>query len=353
MERYICIIGPDETYKGGMLNVIHQIMDSDIEYDDIKKIHIGTASISKKIKVFISGLVKYIRLCRKKQVVLAHIQLSERGSLYRTIIILHLSRLFKVKTIVHSHGGLFFDHINSMGRMKQRIIRKNLNLSDRVIVLTEGWKNIWSKLVDVSKIRVIPNGTNIPNIDHKEFFADGQYNLLFLGNINPIKGIYELIDSIEIVKSKHIPIKLRVAGGDQIEQCKEYVKNKHLEEEVEVVGWVDGEIKENLFAISDVLVLPSYFESFGLAAIEAMAHRLPVICGDRGYTKEVIINNETGYICKTGNACDIADTIMKLYNFDTIRAFSLRGYKLVKENYELPEVMKNIEAIYNELIYER
>lgn len=353
MNKYICVIGPDETYTGGMLTVIHQIMETDLQIDDVAKIHIGTASkrnVFWKILTFIKGIIVYIRLCLKHQVALAHIQLSEGASIYRTIILINISRVFGINTIVHSHGGLFYDQINSMSDRKYKFIKKNLRKADRIIVLTDGWKKIWCEIVDESKIRVIPNGIVIPDMPKKEYFHDEKYNLLFLGNISPIKGIYDLIDALNILVKTKIPVILRVAGGDEIEKCKQYIRMKNLDEVVEVLGWIDGNDKEKIFEISDVLILPSYFESFGLVSIEALAHRIPVICGDKGFTKEIVKDNEMGFVCKTGDPIDISDKIIKLYDRVTISKFADKGYCYVKENYSIDVVLENLKNVYMELI---
>ncbi len=350
MAKFICIIGPDESYNGGILNVIHQILNSGTDLKNVKKIHIGTASRKNKIKVFISGIKKFINLCKKNKVLIAHIHLSERGSLYRTIVLLKICKKYRIKSIVHSHGGLFFDHIKSMNPFIKKNIFKYLNYADRVIVLTEGWKHIWSEIVSASKIRILPNGTSVPKMDRKEFFFEKKYNLLFLGNINPIKGIYDLIDAVKLIDTSKIPVVLRIAGGDQVNECKKYVEKCGLDNIIRVIGWVEGNKKEELMSISDVLILPSYYESFGMVAIEALAHGIPVICGDRGFTKEVIVDGKNGRVCRTGDKKDIAMKIQDLYNVKTLKIYSENGYIYVKDNYEISVVMKQLNQIYKELI---
>ena len=350
-NQYLCIIGPDESYSGGMLNVIHQILWADFLHLKLERIHIGTASKKAKVRTFIQGLIKLIRMCSKHKVAIVDIQLSERGSLYRTIIILNICKMYRVKTIIHSHGGEFFSHLNSIPKWKCKIIKDNLCKADRVIVLTEGWKKIWRTIVDENIIRVIPNGTDISPIISRNYFRDRKYNILFLGNISPIKGVNDLIDAVTILKSK-IPVCLRIAGGNQVEECRQYVIQKKANEYVSVVGWVEGDERELLFAESDILVLPSYYESFGLVAIEAMAHRVPVICGDKGFTKEVIIDGESGLVCRTGDVNDIAAKLLELYDLDKITQFAECGYNLVKDHYTVNSVMEKLEKIYIELIGE-
>lgn len=68
----------------------------------------------------------------------------------------------------------------------------------------------------------------------------------------------------------------------------EICKQKKLHNEVEVLGWVEEDAGNNLFSISDILILPPYFESFELVDIEALAHKIPVICGNKGLIRNIL-----------------------------------------------------------------
>jgi glycosyltransferase involved in cell wall biosynthesis len=105
--------------------------------------------------------------------------------------------------------------------------------------------------------------------------------LLFLGRLDPKKGIENLLDACAIVRQgKEVAFQLTVAGdGD-----KEYVRSLHrrigdlgLADVVQLIGWVDGGAKASLLERSDLLVLPSHTENFGMVVAEALAHGVPVI----------------------------------------------------------------------------
>lgn len=348
--KYICLLGPDNSYNGGMLEVIKQIEYSDIHVKDVLFIHIGTASRKYKLYTFLKGLLHFITLCLKKEVLVAHIHMSEGASIYRAVVLIIVCKFFDVKIILHSHGGMFFEQYKKFNITKKKIIAGFFNKADKIIVLTEGWKKIWMKIVDWQKIVIIPNGTKIQNNVEKKYLEDGVLNLLFLGNISEIKGVYDLIDAMSLVIRQCINVKLRIAGGGEINKCKDYIKHMHLNDYIDVLGWVNGIDKEDLFKKTDVLVLPSHFESFGIVAIEAMAHKIPVICGDKGFTKEIINNDDTGFIIETGNIYNISDTILKCLNVKTLIKLGENGFNVAYNKYRIDLMMKKLESIYREYI---
>lgn len=350
-KKIICIVGPDESYVGGILEVTNQILHYDFHIDDTNIIAIKTASRRKKIETFLKGLWSFIFFCMRDSLKIVHIQLSEGGSIIRSLILTHIARIFNVKVILHSHGGMFYEQYKNKNLLLKYLIKNTFNKAEKILVLTKGWKEIWEEIVNADKIEVIPNGTKVENNFTKKYLFGNKLNLLFLGNISDFKGVYDLIDAIKILKkNEKIDFILRIAGGGEIEKCREYIKQRDLNDNIKILGWIEGEEKEKLLIMSDVLVLPSHFESFGIAAIEAMAHKLPVICCDTGFTKEVIIPGKTGFVAKTSNSSDIAMKI-KLFN-DTkmLKSCGDRAYEHVTTNYRIDMVMSKLRKVYMDLL---
>lgn len=350
MKKIVCIVGPDESYAGGILEVMNQILNYDFHIDDLKIISIRTASRRNKIKTFFKGLYSFIFFCINNSQKLVHIQLSEGASIIRTLVIINISRIFNVKVILHSHGGMFYEQYRNKNRLTKFIINNTFNKADKILVLTKGWKTIWENIVSKEKIEILPNGTKINNSFVKKYLYENKLNILFMGNISDFKGVYDLIDAINILrKEKKFDLILRIAGGGEIEKCRDYIKKCELNDYIELLGWVEGEEKEKLLLLSDVLVLPSHFESFGIVAIEAMAYRLPVICGDTGFTKEVIIPGKTGIVAKTSNSEDIAKKIEIFYDEKILKSYGERAYKHVTSNFAIDRVMLKLRKVYFEL----
>lgn len=348
--KLIYIVGPDRSMPGGILEVIEQIVKADIELKDVIRKHVATASRKNKILTFIKGYGSILMGCLMRQVILVHINMSEGGSLQRTKAILNLCSLFNIKTIIHSHGSELEKQYKTMTELQKRNFKISMSKANIVIALTPGWKIFWKQIVPESKIRVLPNGVVIRDEVIKKYKINGKLNILFLGFIGKKKGTYELIDAVKRLTEKKCKVNLDIAGNGEIEKCKRYVLQHNLEENVNVLGWANEEMKEYLFEKADILVLPSHYESFGIVVLEAMGRKLPVICGDSGYTKEIIQDGRTGYVARSGDVEDIAKKIELLNDIEILNNFGENAYQLVLNNYSIDTIMKKLQKIYEEII---
>jgi glycosyltransferase involved in cell wall biosynthesis len=106
---------------------------------------------------------------------------------------------------------------------------------------------------------------------------------------------------------------------------------------------------EKLLAISDLFILPSETESFGLAALEAMAARVPVISTNTGGLPEVNMQGETGYLSDVGDIVNMAkDALKVLIDEPTLEAFKERAFTRAQE-FSIQRILPKYEAIYEKL----
>ncbi|MDA8519100.1 glycosyltransferase family 4 protein, partial [Citrobacter sp. Igbk 16] len=116
------------------------------------------------------------------------------------------------------------------------------------------------------------------------------------------------------------------------------------------IGEIDNYEREKIYAISDVVVFPSRYESFGLVPLEAFVHGKPIIASNAGAIPEVVINNECGLIFEDGNAEDLAAKIKSIMADDVLREHLGKGaYKRVRELSSYNSANKTIH-LYNDLI---
>ena len=129
-------------------------------------------------------------------------------------------------------------------------------------------------------IAVIPNAIEIPdNIIHIP--GNGTFRLLYLGRLHPKKGIENLLSACKRLKDhSDLTWSLTLAGtGDPqyVETLRTNIEELKLGKQLQMVGAVEGKMKQNLFENSDAVVVPSHTENFGMVVAEAMAHGVPVI----------------------------------------------------------------------------
>jgi N-acetyl-alpha-D-glucosaminyl L-malate synthase BshA len=179
-------------------------------------------------------------------------------------------------------------------------------------------------------IEVIPNFVDTElfkpkaNGDFRKHIApDGEKILIHTSNFRPVKRVPDTIRILEKV-IQEIPAKLVLVGdGPDRSECERLSRQMGLFEKVKFLGKQDGLVE--ILNSADVFLIPSQSESFGLAALEAMACGLPVVSSSVGGLPELIRHNETGFIAEIGDVDRMAKYVIELLSNE-------RKYKLFSEN---------------------
>ena len=194
----------------------------------------------------------------------------------------------------------------------------SINHSDRVTAVSESLKQDTLRLFNINKkIEVIPNFIDIDRIKAKgkpcerSLLANKEEKIVtHISNFRPLKRILDVIAVFEGILPK-VKSKLMMVGeGPEKNKAMEYVKNKSLQEYVLFLG-NSNEI-DKILCFSDLFLLPSEKESFGLSALEAMAHGVPVISSNAGGIPEVNQHGVTGYLSKIGDTADMTQNAVRL-----------------------------------------
>lgn len=348
MKEVVVLVGNAPSSLGGITTVINTINNSKV-LKDFEILLIPTSYERKKIMHFVIGVMRFLYVCFKRKISLVHIHMSENGSCYRKMIIINICRVFRIPVVVHSHGSNFHTFYDGLKGWKKNMLKKSFAIVSKVIVLTESWKEYWSKIVEESKIVVLPNCVDVPN-DLNKLESGSKLKLLFMGRLGERKGVYDIIYAAEILKKKGLNFEINLCGDGELDKCRKQIKDKQLQGMVNVLGWIDGEEKKRLLQISDVLLLPSYYESFGIVLLEAMAYRMPVICSDGGAMKEIVSDGEDGFVIHYGRPMEIAEKIEFLaQNPQKIVEMGEKGFKKVTGLYSEQIIMEQLKVIYEEI----
>ena len=194
----------------------------------------------------------------------------------------------------------------------------SINHSDRVTAVSESLKQDTLRLFNINKkIEVIPNFIDIDRIKAKgkpcerSLLANKEEKIVtHISNFRPLKRILDVIAVFEGILPK-VKSKLMMVGeGPEKNKAMEYVKNKSLQEYVLFLG-NSNEI-DKILCFSDLFLLPSEKESFGLSALEAMAHGVPIISSNAGGIPEVNQHGVTGYLSNIGDAAAMTQNALRL-----------------------------------------
>jgi len=245
--------------------------------------------------------------------------------------------------------------------------------SSKIISLAETEKETLIQLYGAPKEKclVIPGGTDIKQWNIKITKEKAReiiglpkdiFLLLYVGRLEWRKGIGTLIATVGKLKNEIPNLKLFIVGGKIFgknknqDDFKEYerLKNVALKEGVEnlikFVGMIQHSNLPVFYKTADILVIPSYYEPFGLVALEGMAAKVPIIASDVGGLAKIIEDQKTGLLAEPRNVDSLKEKILTLYQNKKLgETLVNNAFEFVK-NYSWEKIAKEIEKVYNDLI---
>jgi L-malate glycosyltransferase len=229
----------------------------------------------------------------------------------------HASAAYLAKQIVKQKTGrsvpvittLHGTDITLVGKDKtyEPVVAFSINESDAITAVSENLKEETYRNFAISKeIEVIYNFVDVTRFNKKPIEAfrkviapHGEKILIHASNFRKVKRIDDVISIFGNVRSA-MPAKLLMVGdGPERHAAEEKARALGIEEDIRFLG--KQEQMEDILAVSDVFLLPSEYESFGLAALEAMAARAVVISTNAGGLAEINIQEKTGYMANVGD----------------------------------------------------
>ncbi|MGF1766065.1 glycosyltransferase family 4 protein [Enterovibrio makurazakiensis] len=345
-KKYVVMVGSELSAPGGISSVANTYKKSGFfEEADIKYL----ASYDKPNKLsmilkFIHCLTSLFKLLISDSVGCVHVHSASRGSFWRKVVILKLSRFFGVKTIFHLHSGEFKNFYLSKSPSVQKFICNFLEQVDVVIALTEYWGGIIKDISPNANVRVVSNP--VDRIDAN--YNKNSNQILFLGRLRRTKGLYELIDACALLKKQGFEFKLILAGDGDIEHVSQLCHEKDLSDIVRLTGWVEGSTKEKLLLESDIFVLPSYFEGLPIGVLEAMANRVAVIATSVGGIPDILKNGHDGLLIPPKDQLELANAIkMLLQHPDIKKTYINNAANRASEQFNSKSVNRALLKIYS------
>ncbi len=233
----------------------------------------------------------------------------------------------------------------------------SINNSDVVTSVSQSLKEDTLRLFDIKKeIYVVPNFIDIPKKINP--FTQCQRGMMALPNeriithVSNMRKVKRVNDVIEIFYriQKEISAKLVMVGeGPERETCENLCVELGIEDKVLFVG--NSNEVDKILCFTDLFLLPSEKESFGLAALEAMACGVPVISSNTGGLPEVNVHGVSGYLSDVGNVDEMANNALKILQTDTSLAkFKTQAIEAAMV-FDTQKVVPMYEKLYLEAIH--
>jgi D-inositol-3-phosphate glycosyltransferase len=220
--------------------------------------------------------------------------------------------------------------------------------------------------VDPGRIEIIPCGVDT-SIFHphdrrqarRRLGLSGGPILLFIGRLQPLKGIDTLLRSTHVVRRRHDNLKVLIVGGgvdsDDPHERQERERLHTLVQDLDLadhVQFIDAQSQEQLayyYAAADVLVMPSHYESFGMVVLEAMACGTPVVASHVGGLASTVLPGQTGFLAPVGDVQAFARSVEQLIGDPQLWQSMSTAAHLRAQAYTWPRIMKRTLQFCREL----
>lgn len=280
----------------------------------------------------------------------------------------HASTAYMAKQIVSKQGRvvpfittLHGTDITLVGRDKTYapIVTFSINESDAITAVSENLRDETYKYFQIEKdISVIYNFVDTQRFSRREMphfrnaiAPNGEKILLHVSNFRKVKRVPDVVKVFAKVRQQ-IPSKLLLVGDGPDRPAIECLcRELGICEDVRFVG--KQEQLEDVMSISDLFLLPSDYESFGLAALEAMAAQVPVISSNAGGLPEINIPGQTGYMSNVGDVDGMAAHAIKLLQDDELLAKLRKGALAQAQRFHINNIIPQYEALYEQVLQQQ
>lgn len=272
----------------------------------------------------------------------------------------HASAAYMAKQILKTHGifipvvtTLHGTDITLVGRdaSYEPVVTFSINQSDGVTAVSDDLRReTYEHFKITNDIEVIPNFIDLAKFkkqkkDHfkKAICPNGEFLVVHTSNFRKVKRIPDVIQVFNNIR-KEIPAKLLMIGdGPERAIAETMTREFHLNDDVRFLGKLEA--VEEVLSVADLFLMPSEKESFGLAALEAMACEVPVISTNTGGLPELNVQGQTGFLSNIGDVEDMTRKALFILDKDHLPAFKQNALKRAQE-FDIARILPQYENYY-------
>lgn len=210
------------------------------------------------------------------------------------------------------------------------------------------------------KVIAIPNGINLEGFDRKLCKEEcrkitnlplNKKIILFVGSLTPRKAPHILLQSMKrILREEPNTHLVLIGSGNFSSELKSLAKDLEIEQNVTFTGFIDDKIKTLYYFSSDIFVLPSFSEGFGIVLLEASACGLPLVVSNLEVFNTIVKDSYNGLYTETGNEVDLAEKIIYLLQNNSLRLKMGDNSKSVASNFSWEKVTEETEKVYIDIL---
>lgn len=356
------LLGPSLTAVSGVSTHLNQLFHSSL-VEEFHLLHFQVGSegrkesiVSKSARFLFSPIQFFWELILKKPQIV-HLNTSlEPKSYWRDIVYLFIARIMGKKVVYQVHGGVLPEVFFKNNRLLTIFLKFVLRSADVVVLLAQEELLAYHNFAPDLHLEVIPNAIEI-GVDAEwkkvQIAKEKPMRLVYVGRIAENKGVFEIVEAVEILRNHGINTQLVIAGsGPEEGKLRACVANLGLNGSISFVGAVFGEEKRRVWEKADLFVFPTYHrEGLPYTLLESMSARTPPVVSPVGAIPDVMEDGVHGVFVPSRNPEALAEAIERL---DNDRALICRmgeaSRQRVEDYYTVARLAEDFRKLYHNLI---
>jgi glycosyltransferase involved in cell wall biosynthesis len=319
--------------------------------EQLRQLAVPTWVIPQRHSLDVDWIIHLARRLRSHGVDLMHAHefgMNVYGSL--------LSVFTGIPIVMTVHGKNYYTQ-----KLRRRLAYRFVAIQGQVVAVSEDLKTYLVNSVGIpgARITVLHNGINLEQFcvgrDQREqvrrelCVSDTQFLIGTVGNLYPVKGQTDLLNAAAKVLTRFPQTVFFLAGrGPLLADLQRETHILGIEKHIRFLGF--REDVPALLAAADIFVLPSRSEGLSVSILEAMAAGKPVVATDVGGNRESIIEGQTGFLSRSGDAAALAEGLCRLLDHpDQIPSIGREGRRRVGDLFSVQKMVSNYEAVYETL----
>ncbi len=345
-------IGPSEKRaRGGMSAVIREIRESrrlkeEFEIDSFSSYIDGC--LAARVLYSIYGFLRFCLCCNRYD--LYHIHVAERGSTFRKNFYLRKAKRTGKKVILHIHGAEYLQFYDGLDRKRKQVVDAFFQEADLVLALSESWKKELEARFFLDTCRTLYNGVVVEKFRTAVTdVASCRHSFLMLGRLGSRKGVYDLVDAVEIACRQDPALTVCIAGDGEVEKVRALAAAKGLKRQISIPGWIGEAQKLACLKRAAVVILPSYYEGLPMSVLEGMAAGKAIISTTVGAIPEVV-GEENGILIDPGDVEGLAAAMLRCSSDgELLQRMSRNNLRRAQEVFSMQRMHEKLAAYYREV----
>jgi len=346
--------------QGGVVNFVQAISTKLSNKIEIHHLFIGKSMEPKTLLGgFFKPLIDAIKLLKKitkNQYDVIHLNpsLGTKSILRDGLFMLIINMKKNQKSLIFFHG---WEESVAQSILNNDLLcflmRKTYGKAKKIIVLAEKFTHQLIAM-GMDENQLIQLSTMFDGEifnDIKKQSKGNKIILLFMSRFVATKGVFELIDAFNEIQTSYPEVTLHLVGdGPEKSSIEKKISNLSLQDNIKLLGYIEGREKAQELINADIFILPSYSEGCPISLLEAMAAGLPVIATDVGGIPNIITNEKNGVLLTSHSPNIIKKGIVKMLdNKKKRKEIGELNKKISWENYESKLITSRIEKIYKQI----